>query len=289
MNSSKHVTEAKQIQDKKKVQPSKIAQELSDITHLKAVSFKGFDKYKEMKPWEMCSFSEGKVNKFIAKHPEDYFQYNTRQLSRIYPKGSRFDSSNYDPVSSWLFGAQIVALNYQTGSEPRWINDGLFMENGCSGYLLKPKYMREEKMTVNPYIKIKPVKTLCITVISAFQLPKVGGKEAKQTGLVIDPYVKIKIRGAPVDETKSQKTKVIKNNGFNPVWNAEFKFPLQYPDFDILFFTINDNDLISSDDFIGQYAIPISAIREGYRTVPLKDSKGVVYEKATLFVNVRFT
>jgi hypothetical protein len=68
--------------------------------------------------------------------------YNSRQLSRIYPKGLRVDSSNYDPMPAWCCGAQIVALyeilfnfafppfshlcfffvcrNYQTGSEPMW-------------------------------------------------------------------------------------------------------------------------------------------------------------------------
>lgn len=29
---------------------------------------------------------------------------------RIYPKGTRFDSSNYDPVPFWNVGAQFVAL-----------------------------------------------------------------------------------------------------------------------------------------------------------------------------------
>jgi len=288
LSASQNTAEAKQIQDKKKVQPQKISQELSDLTHFKAVHFKGFEKYKDMKTWEMCSFSENKVHKFLTKHANDFMGYNGRQLARIYPKGTRFDSSNYDPVASWLAGAHIVALNYQTGAEPTWINDGMFLENGRSGFILKPAYLREEKLTFNPNTKIKPVKTLQITVISGFQLPKVAGKETKQTGEVIDPYVKLKIRGAPVDEGKSQKTKVVKNNGFNPKWNSEFKFPIQYPDVALLCFTVNDADVLGSDDFIGQYVIPISAIREGYRSVPLKDDRGNTYEKANLFVHVKF-
>ena len=38
--------------------------------------------------------------------------HNTR-LSRIYPKGSRVDSSNYEPQFCWNVGFQMVALNYQ--------------------------------------------------------------------------------------------------------------------------------------------------------------------------------
>jgi len=280
----------KAVEEKKKVQPPSISPELSEITQLKTIKFKGFaDNKAHAKQWEMCSFSENKTQKFLAKHMTDFIDYNSRQLSRIYPKGMRVDSSNYDPVPAWNAGCQIVALNYQTGSEPTWINDGKFLENGRCGYVLKPKYLREEKITFNPTAKAKPVKTLNLTIISGFQLPKVAGKEEKQNGEIIDPYVKVKVRGVPIDEGKSQKTKVIKANGFNPHWNAEFKFPLCFPDLAILFFTVNDADVISSDDFIGQYALPINTLREGYRTVPLKDSRGEIYQHATLFVYVRFT
>jgi len=217
-----------------------------------------------------------------------FIGYNGRLLARIYPKGTRIDSSNYDPVPSWNCGAQIVALNYQTSAEPTFVNDGRFLDNGRCGYVLKPQYLREEKISFNPSTKGKVVKTLVLTVISGWQLPKVAGKETHQKGEVIDPYVKIKIRGAAVDQGKSQKTKVIKSNGFNPIWHAEFKFSLVYPDLAILYLTVNDADLVTKDDFIGQYVIPVNCIREGYRSVPLKDAKGMPYEKASLFVHAKF-
>ena len=36
-----------------------------------------------------------------------------RQFVRTYPKGARFDSSNYNPIPFWNNGIQMVALNYQ--------------------------------------------------------------------------------------------------------------------------------------------------------------------------------
>lgn len=42
------------------------------------------------------------------------FRYNKKQLSRIYPKGTRVDSSNYMPQLFWNVGCQMVALNFQT-------------------------------------------------------------------------------------------------------------------------------------------------------------------------------
>lgn len=44
-------------------------------------------------------------------------RYNKQQLSRIYPKGTRVDSSNYMPHLFWNVGCQLVALNFQTLGE----------------------------------------------------------------------------------------------------------------------------------------------------------------------------
>eukprot|EP00966_Prymnesium_polylepis_P064485 1494739-Prymnesium_polylepis.1 len=45
--------------------------------------------------------------------------HNTRQISRIYPKGTRVDSSNLFPMPHWSAGSQMVAMNYQTCAAPR--------------------------------------------------------------------------------------------------------------------------------------------------------------------------
>lgn len=34
-------------------------------------------------------------------------------MLRIYPKGIRVDSSNYNPMIGWMHGAQMVAFNMQ--------------------------------------------------------------------------------------------------------------------------------------------------------------------------------
>ena len=51
-------------------------------------------------------------------------QYNKRQFSRIYPKGGRVDSSNYNPFVFWSAGCQLVALNYQTPDLFMQLNQG---------------------------------------------------------------------------------------------------------------------------------------------------------------------
>lgn len=65
---------------------------------------------------DMSSFPETKAEKYVNKiKGKKFLQYNRLQLSRIYPRGQRLDSSNYDPLSMWLCGSQLVALNFQTG------------------------------------------------------------------------------------------------------------------------------------------------------------------------------
>lgn len=64
---------------------------------------------------DMSSFPETKAEKFATRSKgKRFLQYNRRQLSRVYPRGQRLDSSNYDPLSMWLCGSQLVALNFQT-------------------------------------------------------------------------------------------------------------------------------------------------------------------------------
>jgi len=267
--------------EKKKEEHEHTAKELSDLVTLSAVRFKGFDESARGKAWEMSSFSENKIAKLEQKHPTGLVEYNSKQMSRIFPKGLRVDSSNYDPVPSWLCGCQIVALNYQTGSEPTWLNDGKFMDNGRCGYLLKPPYMCEEKIVFNPHVKRGVTNVLSMTVISAWALPKVQGKEDKDKGEVIDPYVKILIAGTDQDR-RAMKTKIIKNNGFHPVWNSDFKIPICNMDLSLLLITVNDSDFVSADDFLAQWAMPVNCIREGYRHIALKDKHGAIYEKASL-------
>lgn len=63
----------------------------------------------------MSSFPETKAEKFATRGKgKRFLQYNRRQLSRVYPRGQRLDSSNYDPLPMWLCGSQLVALNFQT-------------------------------------------------------------------------------------------------------------------------------------------------------------------------------
>lgn len=83
---------------------------------------------------DMSSFPETKAEKFATRsRGKRFLQYNRRQLSRVYPRGQRLDSSNYDPLPMWLCGSQLVALNFQTPGQCVGVTKGCFQrcKNGC--------------------------------------------------------------------------------------------------------------------------------------------------------------
>lgn len=63
---------------------------------------------------EMASYNENLAEKQMGADPMFYVWYHEVQFSRVYPKGQRVDSSNYNPIRFWVFGCQMAALNYQT-------------------------------------------------------------------------------------------------------------------------------------------------------------------------------
>lgn len=63
-------------------------------------------------PWEIKSLDEKAIVKHLSKHGREFWlQHHQTLLTRVYPKGTRFGSSNYSPVPGWAIGAQYVALN----------------------------------------------------------------------------------------------------------------------------------------------------------------------------------
>eukprot|EP00742_Colponemidia_sp_Colp-10_P007340 GILJ01007899.1.p1 GENE.GILJ01007899.1~~GILJ01007899.1.p1 ORF type:complete len:946 (+),score=206.27 GILJ01007899.1:50-2887(+) len=244
----------------------KIAQALSDLVYLAGIKF---DLDKEAEVWKMSSLTEAKIAKLGMKDGERLSNFHKKHISRIYPLGLRVDSSNYDPCPSWALGAQLVALNYQTSDLGMMFNEGKFLENGGpkGGYVLKPAVTRVDMYSFDPFNGplLSTKKQLKIQVISAQQLPKPNNASK---GEVIDPYVVLSISGVPEDG-KTYTTKTINNNGFNPIWNETFTFVLSMSELDMLSIQVYDKDIMSKDDYIGHYALPVSCIREGYRRIPL--------------------
>ncbi|XP_059811799.1 1-phosphatidylinositol 4,5-bisphosphate phosphodiesterase delta-3-like isoform X2 [Hypanus sabinus] len=195
-----------------------MSEELSDlVVYCKAVHFHGFQHaWSKMCVCELSSFSENKAKKLINESGRLFVRYNTMQLSRIYPTGSRVDSSNYNPQEMWNAGCQLVALNFQKAGVEMDLNKGKFRQNGRSGYILKPSFMKNRSNVFDP-AKPRPGvglnKTqLIIDVITAQQLPKVN-KDKKNS--IVDPLVRVEVHGVPQDNA-TKRTRHVENNDMPP-------------------------------------------------------------------------
>uniref|UniRef100_A0A671W2I9 Phosphoinositide phospholipase C n=1 Tax=Sparus aurata TaxID=8175 RepID=A0A671W2I9_SPAAU len=266
----------------------KLSPDLSDlVVYCRSVPFRGFENVSEKIPNEMSSFSENEALKLIKDSGKLFVRHNSRQLSRIYPSGQRLQSSNYDPQEMWNGGCQMVALNFQTPGEQMDLNQGRFLPNGRCGYVLKPSFLCSPTSNFNPEITgggpgHVPTQ-LTIRIISAQQLPKINTEKASS---IVDPQVWVEIHGVAIDNARD-KTQRIDNNGFNPQWNCTLSFQLQVPDLALVRFVVEDHDHTAKNDFVGQFTVPFTSLRTGYRHVHLLKADGSSLSPATLFIHVK--
>ena len=163
----------KKKKKEKKHKVHKVDPALAELTFLSAIKNKSFVAGSgQCSAYEMSSFGENRCLKLLqlkdkvapvykghphshlftfaslaphAKSLEGYASWqvhNTRQISRVYPKGTRVMSDNLDPLPHWCAGSQMVAMNMQTNDLPMQLNSALFQLDGGFGYILKPEEMR---------------------------------------------------------------------------------------------------------------------------------------------------
>uniref|UniRef100_UPI00398EFF12 1-phosphatidylinositol 4,5-bisphosphate phosphodiesterase delta-4-like n=1 Tax=Pristiophorus japonicus TaxID=55135 RepID=UPI00398EFF12 len=253
-----------EVKRKGKGSKQHLAKELSDcVIYCRSVHFHSFKHSRtHYRSYEISSFTESKGRKLIRESANEFVRHNAWQLTRVYPSGFRTDSSNFSPQEMWNTGCQIVALNFQTAGEEMDLNDGLFNPNARCGFVLKPAFMRVLDSTFDPEHPkdtdgYRPLN-LTIQVISGQQLPKVTNSKH---GSIVDPLVRVEIHGVPMDNGR-QETKYIDNNGFNPVWCETLSFIVHVPDLALVRFVVEDYDLASKNDFVGQYTLPLITIKE---------------------------
>uniref|UniRef100_W5KG91 Phosphoinositide phospholipase C n=1 Tax=Astyanax mexicanus TaxID=7994 RepID=W5KG91_ASTMX len=260
----------------------RLSRALSDLVkYTKSVRVHDIETQAHASSWQVSSLNESISNQILQFKPGQLVRFNQRQLLRVYPSNYRVDSSNFNPQPFWNAGCHLVALNYQTEGRMLQLNRAKFAANGNCGYVLKPKCMC--KGAFNPVLS-DPLpghrKTqLVLKIISGQQLPKPKDSMLGDRGEIIDPYVEVEIIGLPVDCNKEQ-TRVVDDNGFNPMWEETLVFTLHMPKIALVRFMVWDHDPIGRD-FIGQRTIAFTSIMPGYRHVYLEGS-----EEASIFVHV---
>ena len=252
----------------------RIALELSNLViYCKSVMFS----QEKMVPGhftEMSSFPETKAEKLMFGPNGDaewFLKYHRHQISRIYPKAQRVGSDNYNPLPMWGCGSQMAALNYQTGDKPMQINQAKFLDNGQSGYILRPEFMfRDGFLPSDPggAAEIGGVSSLelDVTILAARHLYRSVKKFGSQRQGMVSPLVEVEVLGCDYDSVK-HKTKTIPDNGLNPVWEETFKLRILNPEMALIRFSIYDEDMFGDPNFIGHATYPVKLLVSGYRSI----------------------
>lgn len=239
-------------------------------------------------------------------------KHNTSFMCRVYPKNVRLNSSNFDPNTFWRRGVQMVALNWQTYDIHMQMNQAMFAAgNDASGYVLKPHYLRDplrfgddlEARAKLPRHRI----SFSVKVISAQQLPLLSslGK-----GKPISPFVEVqmfsaedKARGIAYGQggedasrtngyhgigvPLTRRTKTVPDNGFNPQFNDVINLSLdtKYPELVFVRFVVSQSSKNSGKE-LAVFTAKLDSLQQGYRHLPLYNSRGEELIFSTLFCQI---
>ncbi|KAL0941485.1 phospholipase c [Colletotrichum truncatum] len=283
----------------KKVKPPKVTSRLSRLgIYTRGITFKSFEQLEASMPNHIFSLSEKEAFAIQRRMPEALFAHNRAFLMRTYPHGMRVDSSNFDPVSFWRAGVQVVALNWQSWDVGMILNEGMFA--GSSGYVLKPEGYRhhhgevrgsdgEGEKAYGSKITGKTLDRIAVTVLAAQNVPLFRRDDDPAKFI---PYVKVGLHTEPsalaamVSESAGgeQVTQVGysgqtgKGRGTSPDFGSEVIEFLNVegvvPELAFLSFVVM-NDVIGPDVMTAWACVRLDRLRVGYRFVRLLDKGGM--------------
>jgi len=282
--------------------------ESKTFNHIFSLAERGFDR--------ICGSIDSKAQ--LEKH-------NMRYLMRVYPSAWRVTSSNPDPLIFWRRGVQMMALNWQTYDLPMQMNEAMFASGSDKlGYVLKPRELRES-LSIQEEISEPSIHGLgrvqkkrirfSVEVISAQQLPRPRGIAPDVT---LNPYIEIEMfcaedrsRGiasgeggqdasardgmSGIGSPHRRRTHVVQANGFNPVFNEDFKLSVEtkYPSLVFVRWTVwnsqDGHNYVTNPNAspLATFTAKLSSLEQGYRHLRLFDHNGDQFNCATLFCQIK--
>uniref|UniRef100_H2TF27 1-phosphatidylinositol 4,5-bisphosphate phosphodiesterase n=1 Tax=Takifugu rubripes TaxID=31033 RepID=H2TF27_TAKRU len=236
------------------------------VNYAQPVKFQSFDVAEERNiHHNMSSFNESVGLGYLKTNAIEFVNYNKRQMSRIYPKGGRVDSSNYMPQIFWNAGCQMVSLNFQT--------PGIVILKS------KPDFMRRSDRMFDPFSET-PVDGVIAAhcSVQVFSGQFLSDKK-------IGTYVEVDMYGLPTDTIRKEfRTRMVMNNGLNPAYNEEpFVFrKVILPDLAVLRIAVYDDN----NKLIGQRILPLDGLQAGYRHISLRNEGNKPLSLPTIFCQI---
>uniref|UniRef100_A0A1I7VXC7 Phosphoinositide phospholipase C n=1 Tax=Loa loa TaxID=7209 RepID=A0A1I7VXC7_LOALO len=268
---------------------SVVARELSDlVNYMRAMGkFTSFtDCESKQMSYGIFSMNESRAYELVKENPIEFVNHNKKQITRVYPKGKRVDSSNFWPIKFWNCGCQMTAVNMQTPDIPFQMNVAFFEQNGRSGYVPKPSLMRKADAKFNPFemhtMDLVVPAYLSVTVISA-QMLSFACERRPST------YAEVNFYGHFNDLSRFSKrkyrTKIVMDNGINPIYmnfcEEGFKFEkIIFPEMALIRLAVYEDN----GRLIGHCFLHVRSIQPGFRHIPLRNAYSHPLGPVSLFV-----
>lgn len=299
---------------KKSKAKSNIVKELGELgVYTRGVKFSDWKSADSRSSNHVYSFNENTFNNKI-KTPEGKMaleKHNTKCLMRVYPRGSRIYSSNFDPLQFWRRGVQMAATNWQTYDLGTQINDAMFAAGtDRTGYVLKPQELRrffgsDSGGSMRKRKLEKQTVSFSVDIISAQYLE---APTDLRSDTDMNPYVELEVFRAD-DKDKDLKgsdqvsadpparngragagsrvrkrTKIEAGNGFDPVfdeWGTEttnITLTTKYPSLVFLRWTVwnspDGRNLSNNKEPMASFTAKLTSLEQGFRQLPLYNKRG---------------
>ncbi|WWC66358.1 uncharacterized protein I206_100259 [Kwoniella pini CBS 10737] len=288
--------------------PDLFSKDLADLlVYTTGVKYKGFSKLNEYATKEQFSVSERTASKIVRENKQDWIKHNFNHISRVYPRGTRLTSSNYDPTIAWSAGCQLVALNWQTLDEGFLLNHAMF--HGSTGYILKPLALRSkitetlkryrikvdiisgQRMPLSPDLYVEITLKPSSTYSSWSSASSSSSSSSMSPGFIpgsLNGEQNISLPPSPMSPTKFRRTPTSQGITLNPHWrmndNIVFDLNITPAELSLNFLHLEVKNRQSG--LIAQHIRPLNLVPKGYHHLPLYDGMMSRFVFATLFTKI---
>ncbi|CAE6432273.1 unnamed protein product [Rhizoctonia solani] len=232
----------------------------------------------------LLNISENALSKLLTSRLEALVQMGHTHQTRVYPRGTRVQSTNLNPLKAWRAGAQIAALNWQSYDLGMQLNHAMFNDTG--GWVLKSEYQRGLASRINN----QGTRKLAIRIYGVSNLPH---PEDTQSGDSVSVYIRAELMHREKDQ--KYRTKTVKgapsqestHNSLDIMWDETFTWEVTPDDLAFIRFIVVE-DKFAFDEPFAVYCTRLSYVKEGLRLANLQDLTGR-RTGSTVLVSIEWT
>ncbi|KAF8635763.1 hypothetical protein AX17_003862 [Amanita inopinata Kibby_2008] len=202
----------------------------------------------------------------LVNHAQKY-------MRRIYPRGTRIQSSNLDPLRFWRSGSHIASLNWQVFDQGMQINEAMFV--GTKGWVPKPSHLVGAQMDSKQHVRLEA------EIAGISSLPPPNGKRGKSFSTYLRGQL-FHADGKMEWRTKSVKTTDEPQVGSDVMWNEQLVWEFDLDELTFLKFTILEDEF-GKDDKLVVFCARVDHLQQNWKLVRMLNLQGKD-SGATLFV-----